>query len=148
MIDKFLESIPLKLTGIFNPKLECKALRETSYNGNVKLVFKLPLPMRITDLRDAFDSAHGLVQMYHYVPDYDTTYGHTMAFFHSPESQPMFWLTCSTDGTGKVNVIDVELFSSLEMMVAKLRRELQFQDCLPGTFEYRISEGELISYFL
>lgn len=60
----------------------------------------------------------------------------------------MFQICATTNSCGKITGVDVKLYFSLERMLAELRETLRRAAEQSGKFAYRISEEELLSYFL
>ena len=146
-IDKFLYVSSMKLPDLINLKLELKDMREV-YSDNALFVFNIDDPMTIDELEEILSETFGMVVVYRHMRSRDTDFGHSLCAFQQPGNGEMFQLNATTNGSGKINRIDVRLYDSMERMAVELRKELQRVKVAPGEFFYTITESELLSHFL
>lgn len=146
-IDRFLEGAGHKMDCVVIPKFEITEKREV-YRDCAMLAFRLPQPLTPRQLVHALEPVAGLVQMYHHMRSKDTDFGQSLCFFQEAGTGEMYQLDCTTNGIGKIETVDVKLYTSLERMVAELRFQLDRAAGARGQFEYRLSDHELLSHFL
>lgn len=146
-IERFLEGAAFKMSDVVKPVNELQQFREV-YNDYALLVFKLDKALTVAEIIDSLESVPGLTMMYHHMPSRDTEFGQSFCFFQEPGLGEMFQINFSTNAEGKVEEVDVKIYTSLEIMVSDLESELERVPRLMGEFAYRITKDELISYFL
>lgn len=145
-IERFLESAALKLPAIIKPRLENRAEREV-YDDYALLNFTLPDSLSIEDFCNELGESFGTVELYRHIRSVDTDYGHSVCAFQEPGTGLMFQLCATTSSLGVITDVDVKVFFSMERMLVELRNTLRRASMQSGTFAYRISEEELLSYF-
>lgn len=146
-IERFLESGALKLPAIIRPRLENKTTREV-YDDYALLDFSLPEALAFEDFCNELGESYGTIELYRHWRSEDTDYGQSVCAFQEPGTGVMFQLCATTNSCGKITEVDVKLYFSLERMLAELRETLRRAAVQSGKFAYRISEEELLSYFL
>lgn len=146
-IERFLESAALKLPAIIKPRLENRAEREV-YDDYALLSFTLPDPLSVEDFCNELGESFGTIELYRHIRSVDTDYGHSVCAFQEPGTGVMFQLCATTNSLGIITDVDVKVFFSMERMLVELRDTLNRASLQSGTFAYRISEEELLSYFL
>lgn len=146
-IERFLEYASMKMPEIVKPANEQTSLREV-YDDYTIMVFHIPQPFSIGKLLSEIEDIHGLTLMYHHMRSRQTDFGHSVCLYQEPGTGLMFQLDGSTDGCGKIDHIEVKLYSSMERMVSELRGQLRRMINAPGEFAYKILEEELLSSFL
>lgn len=146
-IERFLESAALKLPAIIKPRLENRAEREV-YDDYALLNFTLSDSISIEDFCNELGESFGTIELYRHIRSVDTDYGHSVCAFQEPGTGLMFQLCATTNSLGVINYVDVKVFFSMERMLVELRDTLRRASMQSGTFTYRISEEELLSYFL
>lgn len=146
-IERFMESGALKLPDIIKPRLENRAAREV-YDDYALLDFRLPEALALKDFCNELGESYGTIELYRHCRSENTDYGQSVCAFQEPGTGVMFQLCATTNSCGKITEVDVKLFFSLERMLAELRDTLRRATMQSGKFAYRISEEELLSYFL
>lgn len=146
-IERFLESAALKLPAIIKPRLENRAEREV-YDDYALLSFTLPDPLSVEDFCNELGESFGTIELYRHIRSVDTDYGHSVCAFQEPGTGVMFQLCATTNSLGIITDVDVKVFFSMERMLVELRDTLNRASLQSGKFAYRISEEELLSYFL
>lgn len=146
-IERFLESAALKLPAIIKPRLENRAEREV-YDDYALLNFSLPDSLSIEDFCNELGESFGTIELYRHIRSVDTDYGHSVCAFQEPGTGVMFQLCATTNSRGVITDVDVKMFFSMERMLVELKDTLRRASLQSGTFTYRISEEELLSYFL
>lgn len=146
-IERFLESGALKLPAIIRPRLENRTSREV-YDDYALLDFPLPEALAFGDFCNELGASYGTIELYRHYRSEDTDYGQSVCAFQEPGTGVMFQICATTNSCGKITGVDVKLYFSLERMLAELRETLRRATVQSGKFAYRISEEELLSYFL
>lgn len=146
-IERFLESGALKLPAIIRPRLENRTAREV-YDDYALLDFTLPEALTFEEFCDELGESYGIIELYRHCRSKDTEYGQSVCAFQEPGTGVMFQLCATTNSCGKITGVDVKLYFSLERMLAELRDALRRATLQSGKFGYRLSENELLSYFL
>lgn len=146
-IERFLESAALKLPAIIKPRHENRAEREV-YVDYALLNFTLPDPLSIDDFCNELGESFGTIELYRHIRSVDTDYGHSVCAFQEPGTGVMFQLCATTNSRGVITDVDVKVFFSMERMLVELKDTLRRASLQSGTFTYRISEEELLSYFI
>lgn len=137
----------MKLPAIIKPRLENRAEREV-YDDYALLNFTLPDSLSIEDFCNELGESFGTIELYRHIRSVDTDYGHSVCAFQEPGTGIMFQLCATTNSCGVITDVDVKVFFSMERMLVELRNTLRRVSMQSGTFVYRISEEELLSYFL
>lgn len=117
------------------------------YEDYALLNFTLPDPLSIDDFCNELGESFGTVELYRHIRSVDTDYGHSVCAFQEPGTGLMFQLCATTSSHGVITDVDVKVFFSMERMLVELRNTLRRASMQSGTFAYRISEEELLSYF-
>ncbi len=146
-IKRFQATAPLKLPTIIKTGLEDTSRREV-YEDYASLVFKLPDSLSIEDILDDADESFGTILMYRHVRSWATSFGESFCVFQEPGTGEMFQICGSTNPRGLIDEVDVKIYSSLEVMMAHLHKELKRVEDLPGETLYTMSDYELMSLFL
>ena len=144
---RFQATAPLKLPSIIEAGSEDVAKREI-YEDYVLMHFNLPhhLPLHVL-LNDAEES-YGTTLLYNHFRSEATDFGQSFCLFQEPGTGEMFEICGSTDSRGFITDVEVRLFTSLELMLVSLRQELRRMADSAGNFRYRLSEPELMAFFL
>lgn len=146
-IERFLESASLKLPAIIKPRLENKTGREV-YEDYVLLSFTLPDPLSFDEFCTELGESFGTIELYRHIRSADTDYGQSVCAYQEPGTGVMFQLCATTNSNGVITDTDVKVFFSMERMLVELRDTLRRASMQSGIFAYRVSEAELLSYFL
>lgn len=145
-IERFLESAALKLPAIIKPRLENRTGREV-FEDYALLSFTLPDPLNFDEFCTELGESFGTIELYRHFRSADTDYGHSICAYQEPGTGVMFQLCATTNSNGVITDADVKVFFSMERMLVELRDTLRRASMQSGTFAYRVSEAELLSYF-
>lgn len=146
-IERFLESAALKLPAIIKPRLENRTGREV-YDDYALLSFTLPDPLSFDEFCKELGESFGTIELYRHIRSADTDYGQSVCAYQEPGTGVMFQLCATTNSNGLITDADVKVFFSMERMLVELRDALRRASVQSGIFAYRVSEAELLSYFL
>lgn len=106
------------------------------------------LKLLLSRISAELSESYGTIELYRHWRSEDTDYGQSVCAFQEPGTGVMFQICATTNSCGKITGVDVKLYFSLERMLAELRETLRRAAVQSGKFAYRISEEELLSYFL
>lgn len=144
-IDNFMALVPLQLPQL----IDVTAMEEPEYYGDYALLrFPLKEPYELEEVMDMLEDDIELITLYHHIPSSSVDFGHSTCAYSNPAFGQMFKVNAQTDGSGKVSLVTVTVYDSLELMCGDICLDLKLHAERSGYFKYKKEKEDVLIDFL
>ncbi len=89
-----------------------------------------------------------LITLYHHIPSSSAGFGQSTCAYSNPAFGQMFKVNAQTDESGKVSLISVTVYDSLELMCGDVCLDLKLHAERSGYFKYKKDKEDVLMDFL
>lgn len=116
------------------------------YDDYAVIPYSVLVPHTIEEVLEMLAHRPELVTLYHYVPSDATDFGHQCCAYSNPATGQMFKLNGRTNASGTVNMLNVTVYESLELMSSDILMDLNLHKAR-GRFVMKRDEAEIANDF-
>lgn len=144
-IDNFMALVPLQLPQL----IDVTTMEEPEYFGDYALLrFPLKEPYELEEVMDMLEDDIELITLYHHIPSSSVSFGHSACAYSNPAFGQMFKVNVQTDGSGKISLVSVTVYDSLELMCGDVCLDLKLHTERSGYFKYKKEKEDVLIDFL
>lgn len=144
-IDNFMALVPLQLPQL----IDVTTMESPEFYGDYALLrFPLKEPCELEEVLDMLEDDIEMITLYHHIPSSSVDYGQSACAYSNPAFGQMFKVNVQTDGSGKVSLVAVTVYDSLELMCGDICLDLRFHSERGGYFKYKKEKEDVLIDFL
>lgn len=144
-IDNFMALVPLQLPQL----IDVTTMEPPEYYGDYALLrFPLKEPYELEEILDILEDDIEMITLYHHIPSSSVDCGQSACAYSNPAFGQMFKVNVQTDGSGKVSLISVTVYDSLELMCGDICLDLRLHTERGGYFKYKKEKEDVLIDFL
>lgn len=144
-IDNFMALVPLQLPQL----IDVTTMEEPEFYGDYALLrFPLKDPYELEEVLDMLEDNIELITLYHHIPSSSVDYGQSACAYSNPAFGQMFKVNVQTNGSGKVSLVSVTIYDSLELMCGDVCLDLKLHSERDGYFKYKKNKEDVLIDFL
>lgn len=133
-IDNFMALVPLQLPQL----IDVTTMESPEFYGDYALLrFPLKEPCELEEVLDMLEDDIEMITLYHHIPSSSVDYGQSACAYSNPAFGQMFKVNVQTDGSGKVSLVAVTVYDSLELMCGDICLDLRLHSERGGYFKYK-----------
>lgn len=144
-IDNFMALVPLQLPQL----IDVTTMESPEFYGDYALLrFPLKEPCELEEVLDMLEDDIEMITLYHHIPSSSVDYGQSACAYSNPAFGQMFKVNVQTDGSGKVSLVAVTVYDSLELMCGDICLDLRLHSERGGYFKYKTEKEDVLIDFL